>query len=364
MLETVTRCWRRHELLRQNELANVTVFVGDVSKSLRLLTALRAQEELAVFETAAESTLQLATQWLRRTETANDLLACAFGVLAQALPDCAAELRADWQARSSAERKAWLERQIERQQLPQVRAALLWLESSLPPLAAAQPSDPLHELSSVCAWLPRALWPVPCHTPATATGLETCVDLALREPSLPLAAIVSEQMWPQLSAALEPGRAGLLERGVVQEAAAARPLKPTLATGAELLKAFVDAREAQERARQSPHDAQLLQQAQGWARALLFQLLEAEPVTRGLFEVDARASAVLPSEVDLACVSLRMAIEVDDPAQRRERRKDVLLQTHGFMVVRYFAGDVVEHSSEVLRSIVQLVLWRSPRSAP
>jgi very-short-patch-repair endonuclease len=370
MLESVTRSWRRHELRRQSELACVTSFVGDVGRSLRLLTGLRAQEELAVFESSAESAPQLATHWLRRAETANDLMACAFGVLSQALPGGGSELRADWQERSSAERQAWLARQIERQQLPQVRAALLWLELSLPPLAAAAaPAEPLHELSLICAWLPRALWPVPCLSPATAPGLEASLQLALRCPSLPLVAIASDPAWLQLRAAVTPRHAKLLDEGALFEGGGAAPtMKPTVAADAELLKIYVAAREACQRAERQPADRTLREETQRLARALLRQLLEAEPVTRNLFEADAQLPLVLAdaSTVDLACASLRVAIELEQPSfapARRDRKRDLWLQTHGFVVARFFADEIVDESSEVVQAIVQLVLRRAP-SAP
>lgn len=369
MLERVTRSWRRHELRRQSDQACVTTLIGEVGRSLRLLTALRAQEELAVFETSAESAPQLATHWLRRAETTNDLLACAFGVLSQALSGSSSELRAEWQARTSVERQAWLARQIERQHLPQVRAALLWLELSLPPPgAAAGPADPLHELSLVCAWLPRALWPVPCLSPASAASLEASLQLVLHAPSLPLVAIVSDQAWLQLRAAMPARHAKLLDSGALFEGAGALPpMKPTLAAGPELLKLYVDAREACLRAQQLPADLELRAETGRLGQLLLQQLLEAEPVTRGLFHVNAPFSLALgDATVDLACASLRVAIEVDAPSfapERRDGKRDLLLQTHGFVVARFFADEIVEESSEVVQAIVQLVLRRAP-SAP
>lgn len=369
MLESVTRSWRRHELRRQSEQACVTTFIGEVGRSLRLLTGLRAQEELAVFETSAESAPQLATHWLRRAETANDLMACAFSVLSQALPGSGSELRAEWQERSSAERQAWLARQIERQQLPQVRAALLWLELTLPPLAAAlAPADPLHELTLICAWLPRALWPVPCLSPATASGLEASAQLALHSPGLPLVAIVSDPAWLQLRAAMPTRHAKLLDQGALFEGAGALPpMKPTVAAGAELLKVYVDAREGCLRAQQRPADLALRAETGRLAQALLLQLLEAEPVTRGLFHADASFPLALgEAKVDLACASLRVAVEVEAPSfapERRDGKRDLLLQTHGFVVARFFADEIVEESSEVVQAIVRLVLRRAP-SAP
>jgi very-short-patch-repair endonuclease len=63
-------------------------------------------------------------------------------------------------------------------------------------------------------------------------------------------------------------------------------------------------------------------------------------------------------EVDLAARDLRLAIEIDGyyhfqdvEAYRRDRRKDLELQSRGFWVVRVLAEDVVARLEEVLEMI-------------
>jgi very-short-patch-repair endonuclease len=100
----------------------------------------------------------------------------------------------------------------------------------------------------------------------------------------------------------------------------------------------------------------------------LFELLQHEPVTRGLFELNRRLpfSFGLPqAEVDLVCVELRLAIEIADAVRARalegpdqDCRKDVLLRDQGYLVSRPLAADVEERSSEVVRGIRELVLRR------
>ena len=52
-------------------------------------------------------------------------------------------------------------------------------------------------------------------------------------------------------------------------------------------------------------------------------------------------------EVDLLCADARLAVELDGSqhldsadAYRRDRRKDMLLQQHGYFVLRFLAEDV------------------------
>lgn len=72
-------------------------------------------------------------------------------------------------------------------------------------------------------------------------------------------------------------------------------------------------------------------------------------------------------EVDLLCVDARIAVEIDGEqhladanAYRRDRRKDVLLQENGYMVLRFLAIDVGKHLDEVLDSVLR-ALFRSTK---
>jgi hypothetical protein len=373
------RHWRRHELRRQIDSPTVTLLSGEPSGSLRELTALRAHEDLAVFEVQPESAVQLATAWLRRAETSSDLQACALRTLAEAVPESVSELRANWTARSNAERRAFLERQIERPQLRHVRAALLWLELTLPPLrAAAQASDPIGELGLLCGFLPRVLWPVPCVSPATVRGLSVLAQLALRVPVLSSIAIVEDAVWRSAQLELEEVELDPLLAGMIgDDAAGPEERKPTVAVNESLMHAHVEARSACERARIESNAPparrhELDERARSTAIVLLFDLLQTEPVTRDLFTPDTQVLAAAdlePITLDLGSPSLRIAIDVDIDAldavngssTRRDRQRDVRLQTHGFQLVRFAASEVVEHSSHVLQAITLLLCHRQPQ---
>ena len=116
--------------------------------------------------------------------------------------------------------------------------------------------------------------------------------------------------------------------------------------------------------------------ARSAAERFLFERLESLPATAGLFELNSALDIPFgpgrPMEVDLASHALGLAIEVDgyyhfrdEAAYRRDRRKDVLLQGRGYLVVRVLAEDVVRRLEDVLDLILEAVASRRPdRDAP
>lgn len=91
--------------------------------------------------------------------------------------------------------------------------------------------------------------------------------------------------------------------------------------------------------------------ARSAAEAALYEALEATPATKGRFQLNESLSVRFGSraaEVDLLSRQDRIAIEIDgvhhfaDPdCYRRDRRKDLLLQTQGLLVIRLLAEDVL-----------------------
>ena len=71
-------------------------------------------------------------------------------------------------------------------------------------------------------------------------------------------------------------------------------------------------------------------------------------------------------EVDLLCDKGKIAVELDGPqhlsdadAYRRDRRKDYLLQEHGYYVLRFLAEDVGKCLDSVLDTILRALENRS-----
>jgi very-short-patch-repair endonuclease len=74
-------------------------------------------------------------------------------------------------------------------------------------------------------------------------------------------------------------------------------------------------------------------------------------------------------EVDLFCDPARLAIELDGgqhlgntDAYRRDRRKDVLLQENGYIVLRFLAEDVGKRLDDVLNNILRSLASRRTHS--
>jgi hypothetical protein len=121
--------------------------------------------------------------------------------------------------------------------------------------------------------------------------------------------------------------------------------------------------------RESPDGESDDDPARSAAERFLFERLESVPETAGLFELNRALDFCFgPNrwvEVDLAARSLNLVVEIDgyhhfqDPeAFRRDRRKDLELQKHGYLVARVLASDVVERLEDVMDTILKVVAFR------
>lgn len=73
-------------------------------------------------------------------------------------------------------------------------------------------------------------------------------------------------------------------------------------------------------------------------------------------------------EVDLICIDKRIAIEIDGmqhlsskEAYRTDRQKDLLLQEHGYIVLRFLAEDISKRLDVVLDTIFRACLSRQQK---
>lgn len=108
--------------------------------------------------------------------------------------------------------------------------------------------------------------------------------------------------------------------------------------------------------------------ARSAAEAALFEALEATPATAGRFLLNESISVRFGSraaEIDLLSRGDRIAIEIDgvhhfaDPdCYRRDRRKDLLLQTQGLLVIRLLAEDVLRDPRDGVNVVCQALAYR------
>jgi very-short-patch-repair endonuclease len=110
-------------------------------------------------------------------------------------------------------------------------------------------------------------------------------------------------------------------------------------------------------------------EARSAAEAALFEALEATPATAGKFELNGKLSVRFgpaAAEVDVVARREKIAIEIDGfhhfgdlEAYRRDRRKDLLLQTEGYLVLRVLAHDVMQDARPMIAAVCQALAHRA-----
>ena len=119
-----------------------------------------------------------------------------------------------------------------------------------------------------------------------------------------------------------------------------------------------------------PPDAQGADRARSASEAFLYRRLQTLPQTNGRFHLNVQLPIPFDGwgnmEVDLLDAESRVAIEIDGgqhltdaQTYRRDRRKDVLLQENGYIVLRFLAEDIGKHLDDVLDGILRALAHRS-----
>jgi Protein of unknown function (DUF559) len=201
-------------------------------------------------------------------------------------------------------------------------------------------------------------------------------ELATGQPRGAMALIVSQDLFDSFVALAPASRAkALLLESIVtlngkQSSVTAEPVLPSLLAPESTCDDLIaDDLESRIRDLEAPQQSSDDDEARSAAERFLFERLESSVETAGLFELNATLDFYFGSsrwiEVDFAARSMKLAIEVDgyhhfhDPeAFRRDRRKDLELQKHGYLVVRVLAEDVVERLEEVMDTILEAVAFR------
>ena len=104
--------------------------------------------------------------------------------------------------------------------------------------------------------------------------------------------------------------------------------------------------------------------ARSSSEAFLYRRLETLSSTAGKFRLNQELPIQFDQrghmEVDLLCPDAHLVVELDGPqhlsdveAYRRDRRKDALLQEHGYFVLRFLAEDIGKDHNRVLDAILR-----------
>ncbi len=103
--------------------------------------------------------------------------------------------------------------------------------------------------------------------------------------------------------------------------------------------------------------------ARSASEAFLYRRLATLPQTAGRFRLNVELPIPFDGlgrmEVDLLCADARLVVELDGvqhladaDAYRRDRRKDALLQQHGYLVLRFLADDLARNLDQVLETVL------------
>jgi len=121
----------------------------------------------------------------------------------------------------------------------------------------------------------------------------------------------------------------------------------------------------------SPPASRYTAGARSAAESALLEALDGTAATAGRFELNGRLAVRFGAgaiEVDLLARRDRIAIEIDGyhhfdlDAYRRDRRKDLLLQTHGYVVIRVLAQDVMQDARPAVNAVCQALAHRRSTS--
>jgi hypothetical protein len=172
----------------------------------------------------------------------------------------------------------------------------------------------------------------------------------------------------RLAAMIEEGILEITERAAVAQPAPAAAVAPTPEPAASApATAPAPVRTPASPAASSP----ALFDARSAAEVAMFEALQATPATAGRFELNGYLSVHFgggAAEVDLLARRDRIAIEIDGyhhftdlDGYRRDRKKDLLLQLQGLIVIRLHAQDVVGDPRAAVTTVCQALAYRMER---
>lgn len=391
----------RHQRRREQGIPTLTVLAGPPGGAMSLWRRWLASRGQASCVSLAPAEAGVVRDWMETLSRVRDLQADAADFLGAAAGLLPGELRSRLAGKTAHERDVLLQElfpAISDEDVSAVCGCLLQppqvIHKSGQPLSAvldARELNPLRALAVLHALIPPGTAPALLLSGASPAWLTRAARIATRlcdaVPPL-VVALLTER--PALETYLRGGesqslalvREGLLELeapspeelkrrletlGVRATEGLSGPLARLAADGSteEVLAHY--ARAARE-LEATTHSPEAVDRARSSAEVFLRSVLDSLPATQGLFELNERAGFLIngrPVEVDFLSRRLRMAIEVDgyyhfqDPeAYRRDRRKDLALQRHGYLVLRFLATDVVARFEEIRDTILEVISSR------
>lgn len=212
-------------------------------------------------------------------------------------------------------------------------------------------------------------------TPEGDAALKEVARLAVSAPSLSIGVAVPASVYSALMRGGDARWKALLREGLIDVFPEEPPPAPIELSGAHVrVRDELIAGGSSEVLRAFDHAAILPKHApasvaRSACEDLLFRVLEQRAETAGFFELNGKLDfkfGTRAAEVDVVSRRLGIAVEIDgyfhfaggEEAYRRDRRKDRLLQEHGYHVIRYLAGDIVANLSQITKEICDTVRAR------
>lgn len=394
----------RHQRRREQGIPKLTVLAGPPGSAMSLWRRWLDSQGQASCVSLAPGEAGVVRDWMETLSRTRDLEADAADFLGAAAGLGPSELRSRLAGKTAHERDILLQELFPSITSEDVSAACRCLlqppqvvHKSGEPLGAmldACEREPLRALAALHALIPEGAAPALLLSGFGPTWLTNAARVATRLcDAVPPLVVALHTERPALdtylrgseSQSLALVREGLLELeapspeelrrrletlGVQATEVLSESLARLAADGVteEVLARYGEAAREREASTQAPEAAD---RARSSAERFLRALLDSLPATQGLFELNERADFRInnrPVEVDFLSRRLRVAIEVDgyyhfqDPdAYRRDRRKDLALQQHGYLVLRFLAHDVVARLEEIRDTILEVVSLRRHR---
>ena len=396
--DTVPALLARHVARRVGGLPTVSVLLGPVGAGGA--TWRRWADGAGYPVVTVHAPANAPAVWAAELSRRADLPAIAVESVADQLGRDRAGFRAEWRGKTAADVARFWDVVYPAPVPSAVRSLASLAADDIPPTPEAVVASITSALREAAALAPPRAVPAVLFVPPSGADPASwlagvaagVVGWVAHMPGVPAAIVVPAPAWVAYRAAAPMARTtAVLREGVIEipllgsddvartlaeaglgldAGAAAEVLAAGGATG-ELVRTAADAVRANI---PRPATPEADDRARSAAERFLFDLLETIPETAGRFELNATLDfrfGPRPAEIDLLSRADRLAIEVDGHFHflspddyRRDRSKDYELQSRGYVVLRFLAGDVVRRIEQVRDRILDAVAQAHPGGRP